>query len=226
MSILKSAFLALHVLGGAVGVITGFASLFAGKGSTLHRRSGKVFVVAMITMGMTGAIMGNVVGGLLATYLVITAWTTLHPISRRSNVALMLAAAFIGSLLVGDGFTTILDGHSSKNGVPVGMTLFLATILLIASAGDLRLIRADGIIRGSPRIVRHLWRMCFSLFIASGSFFTIRKRVAVILPDPFLDFRIRLIPVVLPLLAIGYWVWKIKVRKRFKPVRITDPVNV
>jgi hypothetical protein len=222
---IKTALLALHILGGSVGVITGFASLFVGKGSTLHRRAGQVFVGAMVTMGLTGAIMGNVVGGLLASYLVVTAFTTLRPISRRAGIALMLAAATMGSLMLIDGVNTIAQGKTSKDGVPVAMTLFLTTIMFIAVAGDFRLLRAGGVIRGSQRIVRHLWRMCFSLFIASGSFFTIRKRVAVILPEPFLDFRIRLIPVVLPLLAIGYWVWRIKFRKRFKPVRIADPLN-
>jgi hypothetical protein len=28
--------------------------------------------------------------------------------------------------------------------------------------------------------------MCFALFIAAGSFFSIRERVATILPDPFM----------------------------------------
>jgi hypothetical protein len=31
---------------------------------------------------------------------------------------------------------------------------------------------------GGPRLARHLWRMCFALFIAAGSFFSIRARVA------------------------------------------------
>ena len=27
---------------------------------------------------------------------------------------------------------------------------------------------------GGPRLARHLWRMCFALFIAAGSLFSIR----------------------------------------------------
>jgi hypothetical protein len=222
---MKTVLLALHITGGSLGVITGFTSLIAGKGSTLHRRSGQVFVGAMVTMGLTGAIMGNVVGGLVATYLVITAWTTLRPFPRRASIALMLGAACMAVLMMIDAFTTLSQGHMSKKGVPVPMTLFLATIMLLAAAGDFRLLRNRGVIKGSPRLVRHLWRMCFSLFIAAGSFFTIRKRVAVILPDPFLSFPVRLIPVVLPLLAIGYWLWRIKVRKRFKPVRLVNVLD-
>ena len=216
--------LALHILGGMVAMVTGFTALFAGKGSTLHRRSGQIFVASMVTLGLTGAMLGNVVGGLLAAYLVATAMTTVRPVSRRADIALMLAAALLGTLVVLDGFTTVANGHTSKAGVPVAMTFFLGAVILTAAAGDLRVLRS-GPLRGSPRIVRHLWRMCFSLFIATGSFFTIRKRVAIILPDPFLDLWIRMIPIVLPFLAIAYWVWRIKFRKSFRPVRIREAIN-
>ena len=42
-------------------------------------------------------------------------------------------------------------------------------MVVLAAVGDLRMIRAGGI-RGAKRIARHLWRMCFSFFVATGSF--------------------------------------------------------
>ena len=36
--------------------------------------------------------------------------------------------------------------------------------------GDIRVLRS-GPLTGASRIARHLWRMCFSLFVATGSFF-------------------------------------------------------
>ena len=53
----------------------------------------------------------------------------------------------------------------------------------LAATGDVRVMRF-GMPRGGPRLARHLWRMCFALFIAAGSFFSIRARVAYILPEP------------------------------------------
>lgn len=216
--------LVLHILGGAVAIVSGFLALFVGKGSTLHRRSGEVFVGAMVVLGLSAVPLGNVVGGFMAAYFVCTAFTTVRPVSRQFEIGLMLFALAMGLLTVGDGVATLLEGKMFKAGVPVPMTLFLGTVLLLSAWGDYKLIRR-GPLRGSPRIIRHLWRMCFSLWIAAGSFFTIRKRVETILPEPFLDLWVRMIPVVLPLLAIFYWLWRIKYRKTFKAVRIRNAAD-
>ena len=66
------------------------------------------------------------------------------------------------------------------------MSFVLATLLILAAAGDVRILRF-GMPRGGPRLARHLWRMCFALFIAAGSFFSIRERVAKILPGAIHD---------------------------------------
>jgi hypothetical protein len=54
-----------------------------------------------------------------------------------------------------------------------------------------------GLPRGGPRLARHLWRMCFALFIAAGSFFPIRARVAKILSGPFTTAPMRALPILL-----------------------------
>jgi uncharacterized membrane protein len=216
-----SPMLGVHILGGAVAIVAGFTALFVGKGSSLHRSSGQVFVAGMVVLGLSAAPLGNIAGGLMAVYFVVTAFTTVRPLSRQLDIGLMFFALALGLLNVADGTITLLDGKMARDGVPVPMILFLGTVMLLSSWGDYKLIRR-GPLRGSPRIIRHLWRMCFSLWIAAGSFFTIRKRVETILPEPFLDLWVRMIPVILPLLAIFYWLWRIKYRKTFKPVRIRE----
>jgi hypothetical protein len=57
-----------------------------------------------------------------------------------------------------------------EDGVPAGMNVFMGTVMLLAGAGDLRMLLGGGV-AGTRRVVRHLWRMCFGLFIAAGSFF-------------------------------------------------------
>jgi len=44
------------------------------------------------------------------------------------------------------------------------MSFFLADVLIMAAAGDLRIMRF-GLPRGGPRLARHLWRMCFALHV-------------------------------------------------------------
>ena len=95
------------------------------------------------------------------------------------------------------------------------MLFFLATVTTLAAAGDVRLMRS-GALRAAPRLARHLWRMCFALFIAAGSFFSIRARVARILPDPFLSAPMRVLPIVLVFLTMFYWLWRVRGRVSFR----------
>jgi hypothetical protein len=87
--------------------------------------------------------------------------------------------------------------------------------LILAAAGDARLMRA-GVLRGAPRLKRHLWRMCFAMFIAAGSFFSIRERVAKILPDPFTTGAMRALPILLLFGAMFYWLWKLRGRGKIR----------
>jgi hypothetical protein len=56
--------------------------------------------------------------------------------------------------------------------------------------------------------------MCFALFIAAGSFFSIRARVATILPEPFTTPLMRALPVVLVFVAMFYWLWRVRSRRK------------
>ena len=89
--------------------------------------------------------------------------------------------------------------------------LFAALGAGIAAGGDVRIMRA-GMPRGGSRLARHLWRMCFALFIAAGSFFSIRERVAKVLPDPFTSGPMRALPILLLFGAMFYWLWTVRRR--------------
>lgn len=68
----------LHVVTGLLALLSGVVALYALEGGTLHRRSGTVFVHAMLVMSGTGALLaalkthepGSVIAGLLTLYLV------------------------------------------------------------------------------------------------------------------------------------------------------------
>jgi hypothetical protein len=88
------------------------------------------------------------------------------------------------------GFQALASPGDTISGVPFFMLFFLATVTTLAAAGDLRMMRSDAL-RAGPRLARHLWRMCFAPFIAAGSFFSIRARIATVLPEPFTTMRVR-----------------------------------
>jgi len=58
-----------------------------------------------------------------------------------------------------------------------------------------------------------------ALFIAAGSFFSIRERVAKILPEPLTTAPIRMLPILLIFGAMFYWLWRVR-RRRPLPVSI------
>jgi hypothetical protein len=116
------------------------------------------------------------------------------------------------------------------NGVPFAMFFFLATIMILAAIGDVRIMRF-GVARGGPRLARHLWRMCFALFIAAGSFFSIRERVAKILPEPLTTAPMRMLPILLIFGAMSYWLWRVRRRRplpiivRYDPMPLAAPAE-
>ena len=60
--------------------------------------------------------------------------------------------------------------------------------------------------------------MCVALFIAAGSFFSIRERVAAVLPEPFTTGPMRALPILLVFGAMFYWLWKVRSRRRVAAV--------
>ncbi len=210
--------LIIHFAGGMLGLISGTVAVVAAKGGRTHRRAGMLFVIAMMTGGIfaTGIALyegnwGSVVGGAFTAYLVFTALTTVRPLTgryaRATNVALMLMALAIGSMQLTFAIGAI--DHPVR-GVPTPMIFFVATVALLSAMGDWRLLRA-GSIAGARRLARHLWRMCFGLFIASGSFFFGQIK--------FLPPSLRLMPLlatlgVAPLVVLLYWMWRIRLKKR------------
>jgi uncharacterized membrane protein len=219
--------LSIHIAAGGLAIVLGAVALLVKKGGTIHRRSGLLFVYAMLVMGTSASVLGlrhgltdgNVMGGLIAVYFVGTALTTVRPPStwtRRINAAALTFALGLSLVMIAGGVKAVNTPRVSSGGVPFRtiavMSFVLATVLLLAAIGDVRIMRF-GLPRGGPRLARHLWRMCFALFIAAGSFFSIRKRVATILPEPFTTGPMRALPILLLFGAMFYWLWRVRGRR-------------
>ena len=219
--------LPIHIAAGGLAILLGAVALSVKKGGTTHRRSGLLFVCAMLVMGITASILGfrksptdaNVFAGFMTAYFVGTSLTTVRPVSRWTrgiNLAALTVAVGLALGAIVSGFEAVNNPLLSPGGVPfrtIGvMSFILATVLLLAAAGDVRLMRS-GLPRGGPRLARHLWRMCFALFIAAGSFFSIRERVATILPEPFTTGPMRALPILLVFGAMFYWLWRVRGRR-------------
>ena len=212
--------LVLHIIGGMVGLLSGTVAMVYRKGSIGHRAAGNVFVVSMVLMGLCGSIlalmkhqMDNAFGGLITFYMIATAWSTGRRRELQTNIldwgALVFAIA-LGCGMITLGILVALGEAAKQPGVPLGMYFFMGTIPLLAGAGDLRMLVRGGI-SGTPRLARHLWRMCFGLFIASGSFFLGKQEFfPAAIRKPYL-----LVPLaILPLVFLIYWLVRVSWFKR------------
>src|SRR5882724_2048273 len=204
--------LVIHICAGVAGLLAGIAAVSFRKGSSRHRTAGNIFFISMLTMAATAALLGNVFGGASALYLVTTGWLTARRREGETTIfdwAALLFGLAVGVPIVTDGLRIVSGSIPPKPGVPVGMILFLGSVVLVAAAGDVRMLVRGGVF-GRQRISRHLWRMCFGLFIATGSFLA-QRRVLAFLGGP----KIMLLAA-LPLLSMIFWLIRVRFTNAYK----------
>jgi uncharacterized membrane protein len=192
----------IHYVAGLLALLAGFVALFSRKGSHLHRRSGRLFVAAMVAMLGLGAFMafflvdkpGNGLGALLTIYLVVTSLLT---VTRRVDEVRRLTTG-LAAFALAIGALALVDG-----------SFLVVPIALACGAADLRMLRR-GAIAGTQRLVRHLWRMTFALFVATGSFFLGQAKV---IPEPLRNFALLSVPVLVVLGMLFYWLWRMRTKR-------------
>ena len=230
-----SPLLIFHICAGSLGLLSGIAAMSFRKGSRRHVLAGRVFVASMLTMAVTAVYLAivrhqpnNIGGGILTFYLIGTAWLTARRRDGQPNRfdwVLLLIPLALGVLTWMNGLNVVRSGASSQNGVPVGMMFFMGSVMLLAGAGDIRMLLRGGVF-GRRRIARHLWRMCFGLFIAAGSFFLgpsnrpLRLLSTVglgqHLPTDLFNTTFYLILSILPLILLIFWLVRVRFTNAFE----------
>ena len=224
-----------HIFGGSLGLLSGTAAICFRKGSPRHVLAGRVFVASMLVMAVGAVYLGivkhqpsNVGGGIFTFYLIGTAWLTAKRRdgeTGRLDWAALLIPLTLGTLTWLNGINVVRSGASSQDGVPVGMTFFMGSVMLLAAAGDVRMLVRGGVL-GAKRIARHLWRMCFGLFIAAGSFFMGPSNrplrllssigIGKHLPQAWFSTSLYLILTILPLIILIFWLVRVRFTSEYK----------
>jgi hypothetical protein len=152
--------------------------------------------------------------------MISTAWLA----GRRRGVGRLDLVA----LVVGTGGATAIIAlgvwtlHHPDVNAPAAMCFFMAAVLLLAAAGDIRMLARGGI-SGRPRITRHLWRMCFGLFIATGSFFLGQQQV---FPAFLRGSVFHTVLAVLPFPLMIYWLIRVRFKNAYKLQTPARPIAV
>ena len=219
--------LTFHVIAGSVALLSGATALSTAKGHALHRKSGILFVYAMIGMcagGLTLALsrvgpwsVVNSSAALMTAYLVITSLTTVRsptpgtPLARWLPVMALALAVAVSVTDLALGVDAVGRG-GRRNGVPAFPFFLFGIVGTLASIGDVRVLRA-GALNGAARLARHLWRMTFALFIATMSFFIGQAKV---FPKPMRIPALLALPVLAVLASLLYWMWRVRIRRSFR----------
>ncbi len=209
-----AALLVLHIGGGGIGIVSGAAALVYRKGSRPHRLAGRLFFFAMLVSYTVAACVApflktgqrtNTVAGILALYLLLSGWRAGRERDFRASQFeyLGLVAAL---LIIAASLLLFVTGAKDS-----GIFIMFSVVGAVAAAGELNVILRPTVSRVS-RLARHLWRMCFSLFIASGSFFLGQQRI---MPGWLRGSPILFVCALAPLAAMVFWlVWVRLPRKR------------
>jgi len=217
--------LPVHILGGMLALLFGYVALFATKGATVHRKSGMGFVIAMLAMSLTGALMaamklnrGNMLAGTITFYFVLTGVLAVKPIPRARQIetVAMGAAFLLGLSAIWAGFWLAARGRFEA-----GPMFTFSALVLIAAIGDWKMLRAGGL-TGKPRIKRHLWRLCLAMFVAVASFFLGQNRVPEFMRVPALYP----IPIFVPIVMMFYWLWRLRGKRQVRGIVTTAPIQI
>jgi hypothetical protein len=197
-----SPLLLLHITGGTIGLISGFITIALKKGSDRHRIAGYVFVTAMLTMASVGAFLalrrfepGNILGGTITFYMVATAAMAFRlrvSLTRLFDWSALLLATGVGATELACAYKAATSPTGQWQGYSVGPYLIFGCIALLAAAGDL---------------TRHLWRMCFGLFVAAASVFLARPHL---FPAFMQKSGALIFLTVLPLLLMLFWFIRVR----------------
>jgi hypothetical protein len=163
---------AIHTPAGTVVLVTAVVAMFVKKGSARHKKAGSWFTVSMMVMlvsGIAAAYLKNSIDdmmlGVIVMYTVFTAWLTVH--HKKNEPGLMEIAALIWVIGFAVTAFSISMGWREVQ-APIAYVMWGGLAILFA-LGDIRNLYHSGL-SGTQRIIRHVWRIGFSLVWAALAF--------------------------------------------------------
>lgn len=184
MDILFNALLALHIIGGAAGLITGTINIVRKKGDKKHKLTGKVFTYGMLTAGFSALLLSLLhpnyflfIVGIFTIYMVATGnrYLYLKLLGQAQKPTLLDWSLTIGMLLFGLAFIGIGAYHLVK-GNNFGI------VFIVFGFVGLRFVKTDfDNYGGKPKetnywLMAHLQRMLGAYIAATTAFLVVNLK--------------------------------------------------
>lgn len=170
----------LHLVVETLAVVGGFSAMLLPKGRTLHKFAGKTFFFTMLALCFSGiyltfsrSLQLTFFLAIFSLYLLLTGW---YAMARKgSSVTLfdkigfyIISAISIATLILAT-LGWILNGHYPPNEPSYPSYLIFVVFSAFLAYWDYQLLIAKALV-GSKRLIRHLWRLHFALFITTTIF--------------------------------------------------------
>ena len=216
--------MAIHIAGGMLALLSGAVAVAMRKGGAKHAAAGKCFAVSMLVLGVTASILepfrsppGSPIGGIMVCYFVATSWMTARRRDGtvgRFEIAACVAALGTAALIAWGGIT-----GAATTPVGSGPVFALAGLCLLAGLGDLTAILRKTL-TPTQRLSRHLWRMCFAFFIATGSFFLGQQDV---MPTIVRGSPVLIVLAFAPFAVMLFWLVRLRFAKLVGRLELRKP---
>ncbi|WP_194868206.1 hypothetical protein [Pseudoalteromonas sp. PPB1] len=215
-----------HIITGSVAFAAGATAIAVAKGKSLHASAGTWFVYTMLIMAVSGTMIAilqpmiiTAIAGTFTTYLVLSGWLAVKSAPNtqgRFDYTFPVCSLLIVIACVYFSNQAGTSQAEIKHGISAYDYYFFAILAALSFIGDMRLVYAQGL-ASTPRLMRHLWRMCFALFISVGSF--VSQGAAKMLPQSFVDSGVLELPGLVILLIIVYWRLKLSFGNKIRQWR-------
>jgi len=212
--------LILHIITGVIVLLSGYAALVARKGQPFHRLTGNIFFIAMIFLSLTATYLEYQleefpIMGILSLYFVSTSWSAVK--RKPGEIGKLEYFAFFIITVVAVtffkwGWDIVYNGKVLEGTLPLAGYFIFGSFAAMAALLDLNMFVRGGF-KGTHRIARHLWRMCFALLLPTLSFLD-----QDIFPDFIKGTFILWLPIFLILIVMIYWLFRVIFIKSYKTV--------
>ena len=214
-----SIFVFAHISAGAVALSSGFLTLLTTKGNAKHKQYGKAYLLSMLILGLTGVIVATVrdiplsmLNGFVICYFVLSSLSAIRNLEYQINLFDKVLAAFAWIMVFAFAwyaYQVSLSENNQLGGFGIAEYIVFGSVMLFSAIADLRYLLKSGL-SNTQKLVRHLWRMFFPLFMATAAFFLGQAKL---FPKSLQTIELLVMPVIVVILSMVYWSIKVALKK-------------
>src|SRR6056297_930578 len=221
---------AIHAPAGTVVLVAAVVAMFVAKGGATHRKAGFCFTVSMMVMLVSGIAaaylkesIDDMMLGAIVMYAVITAWLAVHHKKNETGLPEVVALIWVVGFAI-TAFSISLGWREVE--APLAYLVW-GGLAILCALGDIRNLYQSGL-SGAQRIIRHVWRIGFSLVWAALAFTDkIVKMMGANIKSMQGEQLLLIvgIPTTLILITILYWITKILFFSNERFARYDEPTG-